>query len=199
MIEKKKIIEVIIYIITFLCIIILLFFLPKREKINDEKINIYENTEIRNKKIEEFEKKKIIKKGNENCDENSGGYNKVYLKNGKDLINKTDLDTMIEIEMMITDSVENIKDIVRKDKSAESYYENNKEEILNIFGIDNKESFINLYNKIKSISLIESYFIEEIKKEKGKLDIIIDIGKEKFNLIFKEIEDKEYLEIKWII
>lgn len=199
MIEKKKIIKVIIYIITFLCIIILLFFLPKREKINDEKINIYENTEIRNKKIEEFEKKKIIKKGNENCDENSGGYNKVYLKNGKDLINKTDLDTMIEIEMMITDSVENIKDIVRKDKSAESYYENNKEEILNIFGIDNKESFINLYNKIKSISLIESYFIEEIKKEKGKLDIIIDIGKEKFNLIFKEIEDKEYLEIKWII
>lgn len=197
--EYKKIIEVIIYIIIFLGIIILLFFLPKREKINDKNYNIYNNERIREEKIKEFENGKIIKKENKYYDENSGGYNKVILKNRKEILEKTDLDTMIEIEKIITDNIEELKDIIRKDKNVEIYYENNKKEILNVFGIDNKENFINLYNKIKKVSSTESYFIEEIEKKEKEINITINIGNEKFNLNFKEVYNKDYLQIQWII
>lgn len=194
--RKKKVFLIILYSTVILATILIIVYAPKKDlkKNKQEQIDIYNNSSKRDQIVKNFEDGKIIdkKNNNEQCKENAGGNQGIILQNNREFLKYLEIKQLVEIEKDIIQSIKNINNAIITDKSkVENYYMENKEILLETYGIENIKEYEMFINKVEYFKSKKITFCKVQENSMNKKNNYIT-----FNLEFGNENKKEIIPIK---
>lgn len=195
--DKRKV--VICVIIIILGPIFFILSVMNNRDSNKKEISDYKKWE----KVEEFVGKEKGTDPNRDIETNEGGYSGIFIKNKQELLKVMNTDGMMSVDNMLNEAFEYIPEVHEDSKSLRAedingYYEKHKDNINNIFGISDKETFAILLSDLNFIGegKINEAIIEKGSIKKGEFKE----GEVRFTLTLKSTIGKEgTFNIKFLI